>query len=98
MWNSTVKQFGGKVWCNRRTAWWNSGTVEQCYTVWWNSVEQYGEKMWNSTVKQWNSMVEQWNSGTVWWNSGTVGWNSVEQCNGTEKQCGGTVQNSMMEQ
>ena len=68
------------------------GTVDQCGTVWWNSVEQYGEKVWNSMVGQ---------CGTVWWNSATVWtsvveqWNSVvEQC-GTVERCGGTVWNGM---
>ena len=51
--------------------------VEQCGTVWWNSVEWYG-----GTVEQRGGTVEQ--CGRVWWYS-------VEQYGGTVKQCGRTV-------
>ena len=46
--------------------------VEQCGTVWWDSVEQYGETVQQCGGTVWNSVVEQ--CGTVWWNS------VVEQC------------------
>ena len=54
--------------------------VEQCATVWWNSVEWYG-----GTVEQCGTAcgtVEQ--CGRVWWYS-------VEQYGETVKQCGRTV-------
>ena len=53
---------------------WNSGTV------WWNSVEQHGGKVWHNVAQcggtVWNGMVEDWN-----------GVSSVGQCGGTLEQC-----------
>ena len=75
-----VEQYGGTVKLQWNSEW---NSMEQCGTVWWNSVEQYGGtvEQYGGTVEQrgtvWHTVVEQcgtawWNSETVWCNSGTV--------------------------